>query len=100
MRRKGISRRRFLKRAAGAAVGALGFPYLVSPSALGKAGGVAAGDRIVMGVIGVGGRGRDVMKSFLELSDARVVAVCDVNEERHQLARRLVDEKYNQKGFK
>ena len=81
-------------------MGVLGFPYLVSSSALGKADSVAAGDRIVMGVIGVGGRGRAVMQSFLELSDAQVVAVCDVNKERCQLARRMVDEKYNQRGCK
>jgi predicted dehydrogenase len=95
-----ITRRSLLKKAAGIAVGALGFPYLVTSSALGKEGGVAAGDRIVMGVIGVGGRGRAVMQSFLELSDARVVAVCDVNKERCRLAKGMVDEKYNQRGCK
>lgn len=97
---KYMMRRSFLKKAAGTAVGALGFPYLINSSALGKEGGVAAGDRIAMGVIGVGGRGRAVMQSFLELSDARVVAVCDVNEERRRLAGRMVDEKYNQRGCK
>lgn len=95
-----ITRRIFLKKAACAAVGALGFPYLVTSSALGKEGSVAAGDRIVMGVIGVGGRGRAVMQSFLELSDAQVVAVCDVNKERCQLAKRMVDDKYNKKVCK
>ncbi len=97
---KYMTRRSFLKEAAGTAGGAIGFPYLVASSALGKEGSVAAGDRIVMGVIGVGGRGRAVMQSFLELSDARVVAVCDVNEERRRLAGRMVDEKYNQSGCK
>ncbi|HUS72107.1 MAG TPA: Gfo/Idh/MocA family oxidoreductase [Sedimentisphaerales bacterium] len=100
MRQCRISRREFLKQATSTAVGALGFPYLVSSSALGKVGRVAAGDRIVMGVIGVGGRGRAVMQSFLELSDAQVVAVCDVNKERYKLARRMVDEKYNKKVCK
>jgi predicted dehydrogenase len=100
VRQRRISRRGFLNRAIGTAVGTLGFPYLVTSSALGKEGGVAAGDRIVMGVIGVGGRGRAVMQSFLELSGAQVVAVCDVNKERRQLAKRMVDEKYNQRGCK
>jgi predicted dehydrogenase len=40
------------------------------------------------------------MQSFLELSDAQVVAVCDVNKERRQLAQRMVDEKYDQRGCK
>jgi len=97
---KNVTRRSFLKKAVGTAVGAVGFPHLINSSALGKQGGVAAGDRIVMGVIGVGGRGRAVMQSFLDLSDARVVAVCDVNKERRQLAKRMVDEKYNQKVCK
>ena len=95
-----ITRRCLLKKAAGTAVGALGFPYLVTSSSLGRDSGVAAGDRIVMGVIGVGGRGRAVMQSFLELSDARVVAVCDVSKERCRLDKRMVDEKYNQRGCK
>ncbi|NIP23777.1 MAG: gfo/Idh/MocA family oxidoreductase, partial [Phycisphaerae bacterium] len=67
-----------MKKATGVAVGVVGFPYIVSSSALGNESSVAAGDRIVMGVIGVGGRGRAVMQSFLDLSDAQVVAVCDV----------------------
>lgn len=97
---KGTNRRQFLKRATIAVTGIVGCPYFVPSSALGRAGSTAPSDRIVMGVIGVGGRGRLVMRSFLELSDAQVVAVCDVYKERRQLAQRMVDEKYDQRGCK
>jgi predicted dehydrogenase len=95
-----ISRRDFLTKSAATTSSLICFPYFVSAAALGKVGQVAASDRIVMGVIGAGGRGRAVMLSFLELSDAQVVAVCDVNKERRQLAQRIVDEKYDKKVCK
>ena len=54
MKSENISRRLFLGKSAGAAIGAIGFPYIVSSVALGK-GGVAASNRITVGCIGVGG---------------------------------------------
>ncbi|MHC4435286.1 MAG: twin-arginine translocation signal domain-containing protein, partial [Planctomycetota bacterium] len=38
MNDKNINRRQFLKGLTGAAVGAIGFPYIIRSSALGKAG--------------------------------------------------------------
>ena len=64
-----FSRRRFLKRATGVAVGAIGIPYIISSSALGKDGCVVASDRIVMGAIGVGNQGTTDMKGFLSKSE-------------------------------
>ncbi len=75
---KQISRRSFLKKTTGAAVGAISFPYIVSSSALGRAGNVAASNRITVGCIGVGTQGTGVMRNFLAQKDAHVVAVCDV----------------------
>jgi len=95
-----VSRRDFLVKSTAVTSSLICFPYVVSAAALGKEGHVAASERIVMGVIGVGGRGRAVMGSFLQLSDAQVVAICDVNKERCQLAQRMVDEKYDQKVCK
>ena len=37
-----------------------------------------ANDRVAMGVIGCGGRGTELVKTFLKCADADVVAVCDV----------------------
>ena len=64
IKRKEMNRRRFLKNATGIAAGAVAFPYIVSSSALGNAGNVAASNRIVMGCIGMGGQGRGDMGGF------------------------------------
>jgi len=79
--RSRMSRRGFLKRAAGAAVGGIAFPYIVPSSALGKDGAVAPSNRITMGCIGMGGQGIFIMRGFLQLPEVQVVAVCDVNKE-------------------
>jgi len=97
MKRREINRRRFLKGAAGAAFGTVGFPYIVASSAMGKVGGVAASDRITVGCIGVGGRGRAVMKGFLGSADAQVVAVCDVKRTVREQAQEQVDKHYGKK---
>ena len=49
-----ITRRSFLKMTTGAALGTVTFPYIVSSSALGANGNVAASNRITVGCIGVG----------------------------------------------
>jgi predicted dehydrogenase len=74
-----LTRRTFLK-AAGAAAG----PLVLAASARG------ANDRIALGCIGVGGRGTAVMRNFLPLDGVQVVAVCDVQRDRRENARRLV----------
>jgi predicted dehydrogenase len=38
-----------------------------------------ANDKVGIGVIGIGGRGRDHVRYYSKLPDARVVALCDVN---------------------
>jgi len=81
MKKIKINRRKFLKKAAGAAMGAVGFPFFVSPRALGKFGSISPSNRITMGCIGTGAQGTFVMKAFLEKAGAQVVAVCDVNKE-------------------
>ncbi|MHC4642456.1 MAG: Gfo/Idh/MocA family protein [Planctomycetota bacterium] len=93
-----INRRSLLKKAAGVSIAAVGFPYVVASSALGKAGSVAASNRIVMGCIGVGGQGTGNMRGFLGKSEAQVVAVCDVIESRRQKAKGIVDRRYGDKG--
>ncbi len=95
--RADISRRRFLRRTAGAAAGAVAFPHVVASSALGRAGTVAPSDRITMGSIGTGGRGTALLRAFLGLTDAQVVAVCDVKEAMRERARTMVDTYYERK---
>ncbi len=83
------TRRGFLRGAAGVCA----FPCLVSASALGQ-GGAAASDRITMACIGVGGRGKENLRSFLGHQNCRIVAVCDVNANRLREAKKIVDEQY------
>lgn len=89
-----------MKGITGAAVGAIGFPYVVPSSALGKAGSVAPSNRVVVGCIGVGSQGSGVMQNFLNQQVAQVAAVCDVKSDRREAARRRVDTQYNTSGCK
>ena len=93
-----IGRRAFLKQAAITAGAGAALPYLVRSSALGKAGNVAASERITLGMIGTGSHGRDMnLKTFLTLNDAQVVAVCDVDRNHSQLAFEMVSKRYGHK---
>jgi predicted dehydrogenase len=88
------TRREFLKTTA-AAVAA---PYVLTSAALGAAGRPPASERIVMGAIGVGGRGMGDMNAFLGVGEVQVVAVCDVVGSKRDAAKNLVDQKYGDQG--
>ncbi|GMV95767.1 MAG: Gfo/Idh/MocA family oxidoreductase [Phycisphaerae bacterium] len=89
--KRSFRRRDFLKGtvAAGAAVG---FPYYVPSGVLAQPGRPGANECITVGFIGVGGRGRGLMHEMLgglcKKGQARVVAVCDVDEKRLATAAR------------
>jgi predicted dehydrogenase len=91
---KEMNRRRFLKKATGITAGAVAFPYIVSSSALGNAGNVAASNRIVMGCIGVGSQGTGNMRGFLGKKQVQIVAVCDVDKRNRDRAKKRVDDRY------
>src|SRR5207245_1704573 len=72
------ARRQFVK-AAAAAIATAQFPIL------------GANDRINVGIVGLGGRGTNHIGSYAELdSDARIAAVCDVNQSARERAQALV----------
>lgn len=87
------SRRQFLKRAA-LAGGALAFPSFIPASALGRGGAVAPSERIVLGGIGIGGRGSQDLGCMLGEPDVQFVAVCDVQKQRREAVRRMVAGRY------
>ncbi|UCD52725.1 MAG: Gfo/Idh/MocA family oxidoreductase [Phycisphaerales bacterium] len=91
--RKTLTRRRFLGRGAMAA-GAGALPWYVPASARGRGGAVAPSERIVMGGIGLGGRGFYDLGYMLTQPDVQWVAVCDVLKGRRNAAKKLVDDKY------
>src|SRR5438477_6885502 len=41
---------------------------------------IGANDKVNIGIVGIGGRGNDHNKSYATLPDARIVALCDVNQ--------------------
>lgn len=65
-----LARRRFLAGAAGACA----VPWLIPGAAPGKEGTAAAGDRITVGVIGVGVRGSENLRGAMQSPLAEVVA--------------------------
>ena len=88
-----ISRRAFVKRASAAGI-ATAFPSIIPASALGRERRPAAGDRIVIGCIGVGSQGTGNMNEFLGKNEVQVVAVCDVDRDHLVRAKQRVDTFY------
>ncbi|MHC4678772.1 MAG: Gfo/Idh/MocA family protein, partial [Planctomycetota bacterium] len=89
-----INRRGFLRRAAGATLGALSLPSIVPSPALGRAGNVAPSNRITVGCIGVGNQGSGLMRGFLGKPDVQIVAVCDVHSTKREGAREVIEKHY------
>lgn len=91
-----LTRRQFLARGATAA-GVVTLPWIIPASALGRDGAVAPSERIVMGGIGVGGRGSYDLGALLSQKDVQVVAVCDLLKSRRETAKNSVDTAYDNK---
>lgn len=91
-----LTRRGFLKKGVTAA-SAVALPYYVPVSALGRSGTVAPSERIVMGGIGIGGRGSHDLGWMLNEPDVQWVAVCDAQKSRREAAKNVVDKKYGNK---
>src|SRR5215472_12098029 len=88
-----FSRRYFLK--TGLKAGALFVaPQFVPARLLGRDGGVAPSEQIVLGAIGIGNRGTYVLGCFLEEPDVRFVAICDIKETQRQKIKKRADDKY------
>ena len=86
-------RRAFLGRSL-AAAGGLAFPHIVPASALGRDGSVAPSERIVLGGIGLGPRGRYDLSVMLPEPDVQFVAICDVQRSRRQAVKEMADTHY------
>jgi predicted dehydrogenase len=92
------TRREFLKRSIALAgyplAGAVALPWILPARALGRDGAAAPSQRIVLGAIGIGPRGRHDLDCFLAEPDVQFVAVCDVRADRRQAVKVLTDAKY------
>ena len=94
-----ISRRDFLKSSAALAF-SVSVPFYVSGKALGKDGAVAASERIVMGMIGVGRQGQQNTQGFLCFPDVQIVATCDCYENHAVKAAKFVNKAYENNDCK
>jgi hypothetical protein len=89
-----LTRRSFIKSAAGVAAGATLFPSIVPASALGLGGAVAPSNRTVMASIGLGSQGRGNMRGFVRDKRVQIVALCDVDQGNLENGKTIVDETY------
>ncbi|HOS92417.1 MAG TPA: Gfo/Idh/MocA family oxidoreductase [Armatimonadota bacterium] len=89
-RRRGLSRREFVRRSV-VLGGTVVLPYVVPGRALGKDGAVAPSERVVVGAIGIGPRGKTVLDSFFAQPDVQFVAICDVRADRREAVKAAAD---------
>ena len=85
------TRRTFIKTAA---VASIGMPTIIPASALGSDGNVAPSNRITVGGIGLGPRGRKVLDGFFKHKDCQFVAIADPQKERREIIKRKTDRHY------
>jgi hypothetical protein len=70
-----INRRTFLQQSASAS--AISLPYFIPSGVLARPGRPGANERVQVGIIGLGGRARDIAKTCLDVPALRIVSVCD-----------------------
>lgn len=93
----GTSRRSFVRGAAAASLAA-GFPAIVPSRVFGQ---MAPSKQITVGAIGVGriSRGHD-LPAILKLKNARVIAVCDLDQQRVVLGKTFINDEYTKRNGK
>jgi predicted dehydrogenase len=72
------------------AAGAVAFPHVARAAA----GATSLNNKIQLGVIGVGPRGRYDLTGMLKATDVRCIAIADVQESRRNVGKKLVDDFY------
>jgi len=89
------TRRHFLK----ASAALLGAPFIVPRSALGRGEKAAPSERLTVGFIGTGKMANDYhLPELLRFSDVQALAVCEVDKNRREHARRRVAAAYGQEA--
>ncbi len=72
----------------------MGGPVIVPASVLGRNGKTAPSNRVVVGAIGIGPRGRQDLNCFLRQPDVQFVAVADAQAARRETVRRMANRHY------
>ena len=94
-RRTPLTRRDFIKSAAGAAFAlAGGAPMIIPSSALGNANTAAPSERLTLGFIGIGKQSSGHLGALSGKKETQVLAVCDVYKKRLDHAKKTVDDLY------
>jgi predicted dehydrogenase len=91
--RSRFSRRQFLKKTSAAS---LGVSCIVNPRLF--AAGATPSNQSTLGFIGMGKQSKHLLGGFLRRSDVRVVAVCDVDGNRRENSKKVVNEFYAKKS--
>jgi predicted dehydrogenase len=84
------TRRQFLGSSAAAAAS----PWILPAHVLGRGGAVAPGEKISLGVIGIGPRGTYDLQAMLGLNDVQCCAIADVQASRREAGKAIVDKHY------
>ncbi len=90
------SRRKFLKTTLQAGAAVLAMPYLIPGHVLGKDGAVPPSEQILLGGLGIGGRGSYVLGCFMQQPDVRVVACADPRADRRGRVKQVAEAKYGE----
>ncbi|MHC4405725.1 MAG: Gfo/Idh/MocA family protein [Planctomycetota bacterium] len=85
-----LTRRSLLKTAAAAAVAS---PYVIRSAALGGEGKTPPSERVLLGHIGVGNRGRSLLRGFIQCKGAQSVAVSDAYKSRRDGTAKMIEGK-------
>ena len=96
MKQPNLNRRRFLKTLAVAGT-AITAPAYVPGYILGLDGAIAPSEKVVMGGIGIGGRGGEDLRVLLNEKPAKFIAIANVDKNRRQAVKGIVDAFYDNK---
>jgi Oxidoreductase family, C-terminal alpha/beta domain/Oxidoreductase family, NAD-binding Rossmann fold len=86
MSKQQLTRRKVLRAVAGSAIG---LPHMITSSALGNADTAPASERVTIGHIGVGNRGKELLRGFLTCKGSQSVAVADAYSDRREAAAKM-----------
>ncbi len=97
MKKPKVTRRRFLKTAAGSGAAALAMPMIVPSRVLGLNGAVPPSEKIVAAGIGIQGRGSGDLRWIMGHKDVQMVAICDIQKKQRLAVKARVDASYGTK---
>ena len=93
------TRRKFLSSAVRAGA-ALALPAAIPAAVLGKNGAVVPSEQILVGGIGIRGRGMGDLHWIMRNPDVRVLAICDLQKKQREIVKEVVNKQYDTQDCK